>query len=75
MPTKKYNPDEPGRQWLHRQMLERLHAQDGCITWLLAEVRTLQKRLDKLERQQCGYQSHAASRPPGTHSADGVMST
>jgi hypothetical protein len=74
MPTKKYNPNEPGRQWPHRQMLDRIAAQDGCITWLLAEVRTLQKRVDKLERQQCGSQSHIASWPPGTHLSDGAMS-
>ena len=51
MPTKKYNPDEPGRQWPHRQMLQRLAGQDGCITWLLVELRALQKRVTKLEQR------------------------
>jgi hypothetical protein len=45
--------NEPARQPDYRRsyakMHEQIRAQDGCITWLLVELRALQKRVIKLE--------------------------
>jgi hypothetical protein len=48
-----WRPDEPARQPQYRKSQDMIHDrlanQDGCITWLLIEVRSLQKRVEKLE--------------------------
>jgi hypothetical protein len=46
----KWRPDEPARHPLYRKLHDRITNQDQCITFLLVELRTLQKRVDKLER-------------------------
>ena len=56
MPSKvRWRPDEPSREptyrAAHREIHDRLANQDGCITWLLVELRTLQKRVTKLEQR------------------------
>jgi hypothetical protein len=50
--------NEPARQPEYRKfytdlrkMAERICTQDGCISWLLVELRALQKRVDKLEQR------------------------
>ena len=53
--TRPWNPDEPSREpayrVAHREIHDRLANQDGCITWLLNELRLLQKRVTKLEQR------------------------
>jgi hypothetical protein len=53
--TRPWNPDEPSREpayrVAHREIHDRLANQDGCITFLLAELRALQKRVAKLEQR------------------------
>jgi hypothetical protein len=57
MATRKvtWRPDEPAREpayrVAHREIHDRLANQDGCITWLLVELRTLQKRVTQLEKR------------------------
>jgi hypothetical protein len=57
MPSKvrTWRLDEPSREpayrAAHREIHDRLTNQDGCITWLLVELRALQKRVDKLEQR------------------------
>ena len=58
MPSKiTWRPTEPARELLYRKLNERVGNQDSCITWLLVELRALQKRVDKLEQ----YNAHAAA--------------
>lgn len=42
---------EPARELAYRRLHDRITTQDGCITWLLVELRALQKRVDKLEQR------------------------
>ena len=53
--TRPWNPDEPSREpayrAAHREIHDRLANQDGCITFLLVELRALQKRVTKLEQR------------------------
>jgi len=54
MPSKvKWRPDEPSREpayrAAHREIHDRIAGQDGCITFLLVELRALQKRVNQLE--------------------------
>lgn len=56
MPSKaRWHPDEPARDPDYRRayakMHERMQTQDGCITWLLVELRALQKRVTQLEKR------------------------
>jgi hypothetical protein len=56
MPSKvRWHPDEPSREPAYRksqvEIRDRLANQDGCITWLLNELRLLQKRVTKLEQR------------------------
>jgi hypothetical protein len=56
MPSKvRWRPDEPAREpayrAAHREIHDRLANMDGCITFLLVELRALQKRVDKLEQR------------------------
>jgi hypothetical protein len=50
-----WSPDEPARHPAYRRsqdiIHDRLANQDGCITWLLVELRTLQKRVTQLEKR------------------------
>jgi hypothetical protein len=50
-----WSPDEPAREpayrAAHREIHDRLANQDGCITFLLVELRALQKRVAKLEQR------------------------
>ena len=57
MPSKvTWRPTEPAREPAYRRsqdiIHDRLANQDGCITWLLNELRLLQKRVTKLEKAQ-----------------------
>ena len=54
-----WRPDEPARQDLYRSLKIRIDNQDSCITWLLVELRAVQKRLAKLEKY---HESTAAIR-------------
>lgn len=52
MPSKvRWHPDEPARDVLYRKIQDRLASQDSCITFLLVEIRALQKRVEKLEKR------------------------
>ena len=42
---------EPAYRAAHRQLYDRIGNQDGCITFLLVELRALQKRVTKLEQR------------------------
>lgn len=42
---------EPAREAAYRRLYDRISGQDGCITWLLVELRALQKRVAKLEQR------------------------
>jgi hypothetical protein len=42
---------EPAREPAYRRLYDRIGNQDGCITWLLNELRLLQKRVTKLEQR------------------------
>ena len=57
----KWRPTEPAREPAYRKSQEIIHDrlanQDGCITWLLVELRALQKRVDKLEK----HNAHTAA--------------
>ena len=45
------NPStEPAREAAYRRLYERIANQDGCITFLLVELRALQKRVTQLEK-------------------------
>jgi len=50
-----WSPDEPAREpayrAAHREIHDRLANQDGCITFLLVELRALQKRVTQLEKR------------------------
>ena len=48
---------EPAREAAYIRLHERISTQDGCITWLLVELRALQKRVDKLEQ----HNAHTAA--------------
>jgi hypothetical protein len=52
-----WSPDEPARQPDYRRIYmevrkvyDRIKTQDECITWLLVELRALQKRVTQLEK-------------------------
>jgi hypothetical protein len=51
----RWRPDEPAREpayrAAHRQLHDRIGNQDGCITFLLVELRALQRRVTKLEQR------------------------
>lgn len=56
--SRPFSPNEPARQPDYRRMYTEVHKlydrlanQDGCITWLLVELRALQKRVTKLEQR------------------------
>ena len=49
MATRTWRPDEPARQALYRKLIDRMHCQDGQITYLLDLVRRLEKRVQQLE--------------------------
>jgi len=58
MPSKVWRRSEPARQPDYRNLYmralkfeDRLAGQDGCITFLLVELRALQKRVAKLEQR------------------------
>jgi hypothetical protein len=58
------SPDEPTRQPDYRRMYtevrklyDRIASQDSCITYLLVELRAVQKRLAKLEQ----HSAHTAA--------------
>jgi hypothetical protein len=62
MPSKvRWRSDEPGREPAYRRsqniIHDRLANQDGCITFLLVELRALQKRVAKLEQ----HNAHTAA--------------
>ena len=42
---------EPAYRAAHREIHDRLANMDGCITFLLVELRALQKRVTKLEQR------------------------
>jgi hypothetical protein len=42
--------NEPAREIAYRKLHERIASQDSCITFLLMELRALQKRVAKLEK-------------------------
>jgi hypothetical protein len=42
---------EPARDAAYRRLYDRISGQDGCITFLLVELRALQKRVTKLEQR------------------------
>jgi quinol monooxygenase YgiN len=42
---------EPAYRAAYRQLYDRIGNQDGCITFLLVELRALQKRVTKLEQR------------------------
>lgn len=42
--------NEPSRELAYRRLYDRISTQDGCITFLLIELRALQKRVTKLEQ-------------------------
>jgi hypothetical protein len=60
--SRPFSPDEPARQpeyqRAYRRMYERIKAQDESITWLLIELRAVQKRVDRLEK----YNADTATR-------------
>ena len=45
----RWRPDEPARDWNYIKLRERLDTQDSCITFLLNELRALQKRMTAVE--------------------------
>lgn len=56
--ARQWSSGEPARQPDYRNLYmralkfeDRLAGQDGCITWLLVELRALQKRIAKLEQR------------------------
>jgi hypothetical protein len=57
MPSKvrTWSPDEPSREPAYRAAQREIHDRlanvDGCITFLLVELRALQKRVTKLEQR------------------------
>jgi hypothetical protein len=59
--------DEPARDRLYRnlyrKLTERTDTQDDCISWLLTEMRVLQKRVNELEAWRANPYSQMA-RPP-----------
>jgi len=61
MPSKHWRPDEPAREPAYRAaqrvIHDRLANQDSCITWLLVELRAVQKRVAKLEE----HNAHTAA--------------
>lgn len=42
---------EPAREAAYRRLYDRIGNQDGCITFLLVELRELQRRVAKLEQR------------------------
>lgn len=44
-----WRSDEPAREAIYRKLRTRIGVQDDCISWLLTELRALQKRVDQLE--------------------------
>ena len=54
----RWRPDEPARDALYIKIRDRLDTQDSCITFLLNEIRALQKRVAALEARstmKCPY--------------------
>ena len=43
--------NEPARAAAYLRLHKRIQTQDGCITWLLVELRALQKRVTQLEQR------------------------
>src|SRR4029077_2853511 len=54
---------EPAYRAAHRQLYDRIGTQDGCITFLLVELRALQKRVTKLEQRNDDLAAAAAAPP------------
>ena len=45
----RWRPDEPARNSIYIKLRERIDTQDSCITFLLDELRALQKRMAAVE--------------------------
>ena len=48
----RWRPDEPARDPIYIKIRERLDTQDSCITFLLNEIRALQKRMAAVEKER-----------------------
>lgn len=48
---------QPSREAAYKRLYVRIGVQDDCISWLLTELRALQKRVDKLEQ----HNAHTAA--------------
>jgi hypothetical protein len=53
-----------------RKLYDRIASQDQCITFLLIEVRALQRRVDHLEKARARAATEDASRIPALSGLD-----
>jgi hypothetical protein len=75
--SRPWSPDEPARQPDYRRMYnevrkvyDRIASQDQCITFLLVELRALQKRVEKLEQARARALTEDADRIPALSGLD-----
>ena len=64
----RWRPDEPARNSIYIKLRERIDTQDSCITFLLDELRALQKRVTGLEAKAAMITMIEPGRSPPLHS-------
>lgn len=74
MPSKiRWRPNEPAREEIYRKLYDRIANQDGCITFLLVELRAVQRRLDQLEKWRARTATGSALSPQPNDVAAGTF--